>query len=143
MVGILIASHGGMAAGMLDTLGMVLGEQESVGSVSLSMGQDFSDFEADLARAVSALDDGDGVLILVDLLGASPCNAAQRVAHAAAADGREARVVAGMNLGMLVETALARTGMTLGELVDVARDAGRAGIDAPMPAALDDEGDDY
>jgi PTS system ascorbate-specific IIA component len=49
------------------------------------------------ARAVAALDDGDGVLVLTDMYGSTPSNVASSL-------GREDRVVvvAGLNLPMLV-----------------------------------------
>jgi PTS system ascorbate-specific IIA component len=48
-------------------------------------------------RLVERLDHGDGVLILTDAFGSTPSNIANRLAQ-----GRRARVVAGVNLPMLV-----------------------------------------
>ena len=53
------------------------------------------DVEAVVGRLRKALPDGD-VLILADVFGATPCNAALRVA-----DGVHVRVVAGLNVPML------------------------------------------
>jgi mannose PTS system EIIA component len=49
------------------------------------------------ARLIERLDQGDGVLILTDAFGSTPSNIANRIA-----EGRHARVVAGVNLPMLV-----------------------------------------
>ena len=49
------------------------------------------------ARLLERLDTGDGVLILTDAFGSTPSNIANRIAQ-----GRKARVVAGVNLPMLV-----------------------------------------
>jgi PTS system ascorbate-specific IIA component len=49
------------------------------------------------ARLLDRLDQGGGVLILTDAYGSTPSNIANRIAH-----GRRARVVAGVNLPMLV-----------------------------------------
>ncbi|HXG28002.1 MAG TPA: PTS fructose transporter subunit IIA [Nevskiales bacterium] len=49
------------------------------------------------ARLVERLDRGGGVLILTDAYGSTPSNIANRIA-----EGRHARVVAGLNLPMLV-----------------------------------------
>jgi PTS system ascorbate-specific IIA component len=48
-------------------------------------------------RLAERLDQGDGVLILTDAFGSTPSNIANRIA-----EGRKARVVAGVNLPMLV-----------------------------------------
>ena len=54
--------------------------------------------EASLARARRLLGEGDApVLVLTDVLGATPCNVAQRLVA-----GRAARLVAGVNLPMLL-----------------------------------------
>lgn len=67
MVGIVLASHGELAAGVRQTGSMVFGDQENVAVVSLepSMGPD--DFRAKLEEAVSQLEDQEQVLFLVDL----------------------------------------------------------------------------
>lgn len=142
MVGILVVSHGKMAAGMLDTLGMVMGEAERLDSVSLVMGQDYEVFEAEIAEKVRALDDGDGVLALVDLFGASPFNVAQKVAHLLEPEGVKVRIVSGVNLGMLVEASSMRAGSTLEELVETAKEAGHMGIGEPV-VVVDEDDEDY
>src|SRR5688572_12764553 len=48
-------------------------------------------------RILQRLDSGDGVLILTDAFGSTPSNIANRIAQ-----GRRARVVAGLNLPMLM-----------------------------------------
>lgn len=54
--------------------------------------------EASLQRARQLLGEGDApVLVLTDVLGATPCNVAQRLVA-----GRPARLVAGVNLPMLL-----------------------------------------
>lgn len=143
MIGILVVSHGKMAAGMLDTLGMVMGEAEKLDSVSLVMGEDYDVFEAEITEKLRALNDGGGVLALVDLFGASPFNITQKAAHTLEAEGVKVRIVSGMNLGMLVEAASMRDGSTLEDLVEAAKTAGRMGIDEPARAVAEDDGDDY
>ena len=74
MVGIVLASHGELAAGVRQTSSMVFGDQENVAVVSLepSMGPD--DFRANLEKAVATLEDQEQVLFLVDLWGGTPFN---------------------------------------------------------------------
>jgi PTS system ascorbate-specific IIA component len=54
--------------------------------------------------AVDALDTGEGVAILCDLYGATPCNLAVKLAHRG-----HVEVIAGVNLPMLVRTFTYRT----------------------------------
>ena len=104
MVGIVLASHGDLAAGIKQTGSMVFGDQENVVVVSLkpSMGPD--QFRAELEVAVAKLDDQEQVLFLVDLWGGTPFNQTS-----AFMDGHDTwAVVTGLNLPMLIEAYSAR-----------------------------------
>ncbi len=74
MVGIVLASHGDLAAGIKQTASMVFGDQPDVVSVSLqpSMGPD--DLRAEIEKEVATLSDPEQVLFLVDLWGGTPFN---------------------------------------------------------------------
>jgi PTS system ascorbate-specific IIA component len=71
---------------------------------------------------VRQLDEGNGVLVLTDMLGATPSNIAARLA----APGRVA-VVAGVNLPMLVR-ALTYRAQPLAVVVEKAISGGREGV---------------
>jgi PTS system ascorbate-specific IIA component len=71
-------------------------------------------------RAVIAhLDEGDGVLLLVDVYGATPGNIAARLCQLPNVKG-----VAGLNLPMLLRV-VTNTGKSLDELAQMALDGGR------------------
>ena len=74
MVGIVLASHGDLAAGIKQTASMVFGDQPDVVSVSLqpSMGPD--DLRAEIEKEVATLSDPEQVVFLVDLWGGTPFN---------------------------------------------------------------------
>ena len=104
MVGIVLASHGELAAGVRQTSSMVFGDQENVAVVSLepSMGPD--DFRANLEKAVATLEDQEQVLFLVDLWGGTPFN--QTTAFA---KGHYTwAIVTGLSLPMVIEAFSAR-----------------------------------
>lgn len=144
MVGMLLVSHGKMAEGMMDTLGMVMGKQERLDHVSLVMGEDYDVFESEICDKIRELNDGDGVLVLVDLFGASPFNVSQKAAHALEAEGIKVGILSGMNLGMVVEALAMRQGTSLDDVLAIAMNAGRTGIDVPArPETAQDDGDDY
>lgn len=68
------------------------------------------------------MDGGDGVLVLTDLYGATPCNIATRLCG----DGRR-RVVSGLNLPMLLR-AINYCGLGVEELAAKAAEGGHKGV---------------
>ncbi|BBD79490.1 PTS sugar transporter subunit IIA [Aerosticca soli] len=75
------------------------------------------------ARHARALDEGDGVLVLADLYGATPCNIGLSLADL----GVRIRCVSGLNLPMLLRV-LNYADKPLEELAEIAASGGRGGI---------------
>lgn len=124
MVGVLVVAHGEMAAGLLDAARMIVGEQEALLALSLREMEDVEGLMDKVEEAISQVDGGEGVLVMVDLPGASPFNASARIAM----QREGVRIVTGVNLPMLAELLVLREGSSLDELVDVAKEAGTSGI---------------
>lgn len=99
-VGLLLVTHGQLSRHLLDTVGEMLGGRLSLRSERLEVRsvQDPDLLARQGERLVEQLDAGDGVLILTDTFGSTPSNIANRVAA-----GRACRVVAGVNLPMLIK----------------------------------------
>lgn len=98
MVGIVLASHGDLAAGIKQTASMVFGDQPDVVVASLqpSMGPD--DLRAEIEREVATLSDPEQALFLVDLWGGTPFNQINGLL-----DGHPTwAAVTGMNLPMVI-----------------------------------------
>ena len=74
-------------------------------------------------RHAQELDQGDGVLVLADLYGATPCN----IGLSLGAIGVELRCVSGLNLPMLLRV-LNYAQKPLDELAEIAASGGRGGI---------------
>lgn len=134
MVGIVLASHGELAAGVRQTGSMVFGDQENVAVVSLepSMGPD--DFRAKLEEAVSQLEDQEQVLFLVDLWGGTPFNQTSALIK-----GHDTwAIVTGLNLPMLIEAYSARmdASKTAHEIAAHLVGEGRKGVRV-LPEALE------
>jgi len=124
LVGVLVVAHGEMASGLLDAARMIVGDQEALLALSLQEMEDVEGLMAKVEEAISQVDTGEGVLVLVDLPGASPFNASARIAMQ-----REGiKVVTGVNLPMLAELLVMRDGSSLDELVDIAKEAGISGV---------------
>lgn len=127
MVGILIATHGDFAAGLLHGAEMIIGRQAQCGVLSLCQGDDIALFGASIRAAVRDLDTGQGVLILTDLFSASPYN--QVTLNHRALLGHGYRLVSGVNLPMLLEAIGRRVAAEpLDRVADAAMAAGQDGI---------------
>lgn len=124
MVTVIVAAHGHLAEGLVASSAMITGPQDNLVAVTFDPSEGPDDLLAKYAAEVEA-SPADGYLILVDLLGGSPYNAAARFAAAR----QDADVVTGVNLPMLVETLGRRlVGGSLSELVETAAAAGAGGV---------------
>ncbi|WP_128773607.1 PTS sugar transporter subunit IIA [Actinomyces oricola] len=142
MVAVIVAAHGHLAEGLVASSAMIAGPQDDVVAVTFDPSEGPDDLLAKYAAAVEA-SPSDQYLILADLFGGSPYNAAAR--FAAARD--DADVVTGVNLPMLVEVLGRRMlGGNLAELVEVASTAGANGVKVLSqvftPTSPDNDNDD-
>jgi PTS system ascorbate-specific IIA component len=123
MVGILIVAHGAFGEALIHCASHVLGKRPlRVRQVGITVHDDPDAILPQAQDLVRQLDEGDGVLVLTDMLGATPSNIAARLA----APGR-VEVVAGVNLPMLVR-ALTYRAQPLAALVGKAISGGREGV---------------
>ncbi len=124
MIGVVVASHGGLCRELLITAEMILGPAAQTAAAPLAAGVSLQDFAAQLRQAVAVVQQEAGVLLLADLAGGTPCN----VAAVLAVQSEGLRVVAGVNLPMLLEVLSRREGVSLEELAGIAATAGQGGI---------------
>ncbi len=117
MIGLVLVSHGKLAEGLIDAMQMITGQQEAVRAIGLLETEDVEGLMDKILQAVNDVDSGDGVLIMVDLFGASPFNASARLALTY--PERALEVVTGVNLAMLVELVVQREGMSLNDAVEL------------------------
>ena len=123
MVGILIVAHGAFGEALIHCASHVLGKRPlRVRQVGITVHDDPDATLPQAQELVRQLDEGDGVLVLTDMLGATPSNIAARLA----APGR-VEVVAGVNLPMLVR-ALTYRAQPLTVVVGKAISGGREGV---------------
>ena len=123
MVGILIVAHGAFGEALIHCASHVLGKRPlRVRQVGITVHDDPDATLPQAQELVRQLDEGDGVLVLTDMLGATPSNIAARLA----APGR-VEVVAGVNLPMLVR-ALTYRAQPLAAVVGKAMSGGREGV---------------
>ena len=119
MIGIVVVTHGRLGEEMVRTLEGVMGPVARIEAVS-TVESDPEVVKAKLRRVIERSDDGDGALVLTDMLGDTATNLALTVA-----DSRRAEVVAGVNMPMLLKAASARGTMGLREFAAFIRQYGR------------------
>jgi PTS system mannose-specific IIA component len=120
MIGMVLVTHGHLATEFRSALEHVVGPQSQLRTVSIGPDDDMESRRADIIRAVSDVDSGDGVVVLTDMFGGTPSNLAISVM-----EGSHVDVVAGINLPMLIKLASVREETTLEQAVLQAQDAGR------------------
>lgn len=108
MVGIILASHGEFAEGILQSGSMIFGEQENVKAVILKPSEGPDDLKAKLNEAIASFDNQDEVLFLVDLWGGTPFNQANSLLEE---HKDKWAIVSGLNLPMLIEAYSSRFSM--------------------------------
>ena len=114
MVGILIISHSTLAESLKQTVSLIVGEKENVMTLSLMKNDRIEDFSDRLKKAVIAVDKGDGVLILADMFGGTPCNSALALYGA----DEKVRIITGVNLPVVIE-AIMHAGRSVDELAKI------------------------
>ncbi|MDH5423603.1 MAG: hypothetical protein OEY29_01245 [Gammaproteobacteria bacterium] len=97
-VGLLLVSHPGIAPALLDNAFRILGSNPLKTSVlEVAMDTDLDQLSVEVEKTIQYLDQGDGVLVLADLYGSSPCNLVYRFK-----DKQHIKIVSGLNLSMLI-----------------------------------------
>lgn len=120
MIGLILVTHGRLAAEFVSAMEHVVGGQDRVATVCIGPEDDVEQRRQDIRSAIGTVDIGDGAIILTDLFGGTPSNLAISLLEA----GR-VEVIAGINLPMLIRLAGARKNLPIDEAVKAARDAGR------------------
>jgi len=125
MIHLLLITHGQFASGILDAATLIMGKQRGVETLALTEEDSIDELSNRLEASLVNLNMGcDGVLILVDIFGASPCN----IATMSMVKFPNIDVVTGLNLPMLVEVLLQRNNLSLPELAKLAEKSGVEGI---------------
>ena len=127
MIGILVVCHGDLAEGFKQAVRLIVGERENFSTIGLYEGDPIDDLPRKIMAEVEKLDGGEGVLIFVDLLGASPFNAT--VKAVSQLEGRKIDMVTGANLPMVLEAVMQREGeIDLAQLSANVAEAGKKQI---------------
>jgi len=111
MIGIVVVSHGTLSQAMIETAELIVGHQQNVHAVILDPDRNLAWLQDEVERVTQTADQGQGILILVDLFGGTPANAV-----AASLRWHDHECLCGVNLPMLLEALTLREQMPLREL---------------------------
>ena len=126
MIGLIVTGHGHFATGLTSSIDLIAGPQDNYVAV---------DFDGE-----EKLSGCEGIIVFSDLAGGSPFKTAAIVS----AGNPNVKVIAGTNLPMLCEIAMARTMIEdLDMLVSSALNVGKDGVQLfEMPEITDEEPED-
>lgn len=123
MIGILIISHGDLGNSLIHCANHVMGKRpEHLMHLGITIHDDPDVIIPKALELLKQLDCGDGVLILSDICGATPCNIANKLVN----PGR-VECLSGANLSMLIR-ALTYRNEPLESLVEKALSGGKEGV---------------
>ncbi len=123
MLGILLLSHGNMCEGVLNAMGVLGCSVDKMLALPLYMETELEAYTQAMERAIDALDTGDGVLVIADLLSGTPFNRACTLCET-----KNIAVLTGMNLPMCITASELRSGAGLREIAEECAREGRDGI---------------
>lgn len=119
---IILASHGGLAAGARDTLEMIIGDVSRVHVISLKR-DDKDQIDERTIALIDSFDASDKVYILTDMMGSSVNNSMVSVLS----KRTSVSVIAGMNFPLILEIALSSDPLPQARLDEIIAQS-RAGI---------------
>ena len=132
MIGMVLVTHGRLAAEFIAALEHVVGKQERIAAVCIGPEDDMEARRSEIIQRIAEVDAGQGVVLLTDMFGGTPSNLAISVL-----DRGNIEVIAGVNLPMLIKLATVRATESLPRAVASAQEAGRKYINVASQLLAD------
>ena len=120
MIGMVLVTHGRLAAEFVAALEHIVGPQQAIAAICIGPDDDMEQRRREILESVARVENGDGVVLLTDMFGGTPSNLAISVL-----DRAKVEVIAGVNLPMLIKLASVRQSCPLPEAVAQAQESGR------------------
>jgi PTS system mannose-specific IIA component len=98
MIGLVLVGHGDLPEALLQTAAPVLSGASQMRAVCLRPDDDPARFTEEIDRAVREVDSGEGIIVMTDMMGGTPTNAALAMLNR-----QDVEVVTGVNLPMLLK----------------------------------------
>lgn len=144
MIGVLIVTHGSLAIGLKNAAQVIVGEVNNIETIGLNAGDDVNLLAEKIKIAVQKLDIKDGLIIFVDLVGASPYNQSLIAINGMdEAIKNKAYIVSGANIPMLLEAINSQfLGMDIGEAIKNIANEGKSNIEVWNNKLVSDKEED-
>ncbi|MDA6089258.1 PTS sugar transporter subunit IIA [Lactobacillus amylovorus] len=125
MVYLVLASHGNLAEGMLNSVQLLAGPQKNISTVTLKPGNNIEVFAQKLSDEIKKhISQNKQVLVLTDMFGGSPTNSAL-----IALQNLDFKCITGMNLPMVLEAVLDQNqNYDFNKYLNKVKEAGNHGI---------------
>jgi len=123
MVGILVVSHGRLAEALISSVQFLVGSLKKVKGISIRPRDRKEEVRDRIKKGINELDEGDGVVVLTDILGGTPTNLILSVL-----EDKNVEVVTGVNMPMLLTLLSHRKEGSLRKLGRLAKKSGRRSI---------------
>jgi PTS system mannose-specific IIA component len=124
MIGIVIATHSNLGTALVEAAVFIVGDRlEGVETVSIDLKENAADLRKKIAKAVKAVDQRRGVLILTDMFGGTPSN----LSYSFLEEGR-IEVLSGVNLPILIKALELRQDKELASLAQEVEAFGKKSI---------------
>lgn len=105
MLGIVIATHGQLSDGLKDSATVIMGTTSNIATVNLNSGDNIEELGLKIKQAIQTVDSGEGIIVLVDVISASPYNQSLLAVSNLEKEIQESTyIIGGVNLPMLLET---------------------------------------
>ena len=123
MIGILLVTHKELAEALMSVCDLILGHQDGIRALSLPPHASPEECRQQIQRALAQVNNGNGVIILTDMLGGTPSNLTLTFLQ----EGK-VEVVTGVNLPMLMKLAQLREEKDLVQVALTLKQSGQKGI---------------
>ena len=123
MVGILIVSHGSLSEALIASVEFLVGNLKRIRGVSIWPKDKEKEVRDRIQKEIEEVDDGDGVVILTDILGGTSTNLSLSFLQ-----DEKIEVVTGVNVPMLLTLSSYRKERSLMEIGRMIKNSGRRSI---------------
>ena len=120
VIGIVIATHGSLGEALVEAVELILGKQDHYKTIGLYTEDSVDDFQNSMSQMIDEMEEGKGVLCLVDMFGGSPYHVALQMMKA-----KKFACLTGTNLPMVLTAFCQRKNLTLEELENECLIAGK------------------
>lgn len=104
MIGIIVATHGEMSNGIVSAADLIIGSTDNIKTLNLFHEDNVQDLNKKFLEEIKAVDQNEGVVIFVDLAGASLYNQAVLAVNSLPSEQqKKIHVIAGVNLPMVID----------------------------------------